>query len=125
MDEKTLMEFGAFVEKLDQVSDDESAIEKLFMEAKNTATGSEELSETDLTDVAGGRFIGGLNTVIDFLLGEGGAKLTWKSTYVAARCIYDGIKYGNCYRTYSESYVNKLSGELEKKIPKWMKKLAS
>jgi len=123
MANEELTELDEFMAKLDQAGDDESAIEKIFEEAKSN--NSSELTAEELSEVSGGRYGVSLNDMIDFLLkGEGGAKLTWKSLSVASRCLYDGVKYGNPYKTYSESYVKKLGSDLEAKIPGWMKKVA-
>lgn len=112
-----MLELEALVTKLDEVGDDETAIENVFM----GSVGSDELNEEDLDKVAGGlREVDVLKWLVkNTKLG----KLTWQGTKICARCMYDYAKYGNAYRTYSESYVKKKCGELEKAIPGWMKKV--
>lgn len=112
--------FEEFFEEIEKAGDDEKAIEQAFKNA--TATSSEEMTENDLAEVVGGKAIT-LSGVIDMLIGEGGTKFTLISLAVAAKCIYDGIKYGNPYRTYSREYVKSINKEFEKRIPNWMIKL--
>jgi len=82
---------------------------------------SEELEAEDLDRVAGGLSeVGVLKWLIQ---NTKVGKLSWKGLKVCARCLYDYAKYGNAYRTYSKSYVSKLSGDLDKAIPGWMKKV--
>lgn len=51
-------------------------------------------------------------------------KLTWKGTKMAARCLYDAVRYGDPYRTYSEKEVQKVSKDLDEAIPNWIKKFS-
>lgn len=121
MENKEMMELEKLVNKLDEVGDDEAAIERVFMDSD--CVDNEELTETDLEGVAGGL---SEITIIKWLVKNTklGA-LTWEGTKICARCMYDYAKYGNAYKTYSKSYVNKKCGELEKAIPGWMKKVGS
>ena len=122
MEEKRLMELDDFMEKLEKAGDNEAEIEKVFKAGQ--ADASAELGESELEMVSGGKYGISLNGMINLLLGDGGAKLTWTGVKVAATCLYDYAKYGDGYRTYSKAYVKQLGQDLENKIPNWMKKIA-
>lgn len=117
MANKEMLELEALVAKLDEVGDDEAAIENVFM----GSTDGEELNEDDLSKVAGG--LSEIDIIKWLVKNTKLGKLTWQGTKICARCFYDYAKYGNPYKTYSKSYVNKKCGELEKAIPGWMKKV--
>lgn len=121
MDNVKMAELEVLVTKLDEVGDDEAAIEKIFMDSVGDDA-DDELNEADLDNVAGGiREI----DVLKWLAGNTKVgKLTWKAAKVSAKCIYDYCKYGNPYRTYSQSYVESLNSqfdELFSKLPSWMR----
>lgn len=121
-----LMANEQFVKKMN-VAETDDEIKALFKECGIDIPErcDEVLAEEDLENVAGGRYGITLNGMIDFLCGEGTADLTWNGLWVCAVCLYDYCKYGNAYRTYSKAKVKNMSGDLEKRIPKWMKKLNS
>lgn len=120
---KIIEELEPVLAKLDEVGDDEAAIQAVVEGALGTGSGSEELGENDLDNVVGGITEWGVlqwlckNTKL--------GKLSWNGLKVAARCLYDYAKTGNAYKTYSRSYVSSLSSELAEAIPGWMIKIAS
>ena len=119
---KNMEMFEDLVNKLDAAGDDEAAIQKVFESNINSVESTEELSEVDLENVAGGLRE---YDVLKWLLNNTKVgKLTWKGAKVSARGIYDYCKYGDPYRTYSREYVKKLNSEFDKlfsKLPKWMR----
>lgn len=118
MANKEMLELEALVSKLDEAGEDEAAIEKVFM---GSVADGDELNEDDLDKVAGG--LREVDIIKWLIKNTKLGKLTWQGTKICARCFYDYAKYGDPYRTYSKSYVNKKCGELEKAIPGWMKKV--
>lgn len=74
---------------------------------------SEELSETDLDDVAGGLSKSDMKRLLKravAIVKDGPVKGTWKfstSCGVLLRAYYDLNKYGNATRSYSESEIMK------------------
>ena len=119
-----LLENEEFMTKINEANTEED-IKALFNECgcELPDLQSNRLNEEELTKVAGGRSSISVNKVIDFLCGEGTSDLTWKGLWISAVCIYDYCKYGNAYRTYSQSEVKKLGHNLEKRIPNWMVKV--
>ena len=118
MENKELLELEALVTKLDAIDDDnEAEIEKVVMGTVN----AEELQEEDLDNVVGGVTEAGV--LVWLVKNTKLGKLSWTGLKVSARCFYDYAKYGNAYRTYSKSYVNKLGADFDKAVPGWMKKV--
>lgn len=109
--------------KLDAAGEDEAAIEQVFTEYYDVNTESEELSEMDLENVAGGyNEVDALKWLAkNTKLG----KCTWKCTKVAAIVVVDMVVYKNPYRTYSKKQIQQYTKELEAATPGWMEKLAS
>lgn len=122
MKKNEFLELETLVAKLDDVGDDETAIQRVFEESIDGSENPEELNEADLENVAGGiREIDILKWLIN---NTKTGKLTWTAAKVSAKCIYDYCKYGNAYKTYSKSYVKNLNSqfdELFSKLPSWMK----
>ena len=109
--------------KLEAAGEDEVAIEQVFTEYYNLGAETEELTEDDLDNVAGGfsewdalKWLA-KNTKL--------GKCTWKCTKVATVCVIDMVVHGDPFKTYSKKEVEKYTKELDKATPGWMKKLQS
>lgn len=109
--------------KLEAAGEDEAAIEQVFTEYYNLDAVSEELTEDDLENVAGG--YNELDALKWLAKNTKLGKCTWKCTKVAAIVVVDMVVYKNPYRTYSKKQIQQYTKELEAATPGWMDKLAS
>lgn len=121
--EQDVKDLELFADKLEQ-AEDEAAVSSILKEYgyDSEAKAGDELGEADLENVTGGvTEIGALKWIMTNV--EWG-KLSWKGIKMAARCLYDAVKYDDPYRTYSEKEIQKVSKDLDKAIPKWIKKFS-
>ena len=121
--EQDVKDLELFADKLEQ-AEDEAAVNSILKEYgyDTGAKSGDELGEADLENVTGGvTKIGVLKWIMTNV--EWG-KLSCKGIKMAARCLYDAVKYDDPYRTYSEKEINKVSKDLDEAIPNWIKKFS-
>ena len=121
--EQDVKDLELFADKLEQ-AEDEAAVNIILTEYgyDNGAKSGDKLGEAALENVTGGGTE--FSSLTGLLKNPDWGKLTWKGTKMAARCLYDAVRYGDPYRTYSEKEVQKVSKDLDEAIPNWIKKFS-
>ena len=110
--EQDVKDLELFADKLEQAVD-EAAVNSILKEYgyDTGAKSGDELGEADLENVTGG--VTEFSALKWLLKNTDWGKLTWKGTKMAARCLYDAVRYGDPYRTYSEKEVQKVRKDLD------------